>query len=41
MKVSGQLHKLRKNPEYPLNRGLGGSQSQSEPVGEEKNLPLL
>jgi len=41
MEVSGQLQKLGKNPEYPLNRGVGRPQSPSQPVGEEKNVPLL
>jgi hypothetical protein len=46
MEVIGQLHfpaafTQRKNPWYPLDRGLGGPQSQSGRGGEEKNSQLL
>jgi hypothetical protein len=47
MEVSGQLHAPAallpgKEPCYPLDRGLGGPQSQSERGSEEKNYqPLL
>ena len=30
---------LRKEPRYPLNRGLGGPQSVSERIGEETHIP--
>lgn len=43
MQVSGQFHATAmldqgENPMYPLNRGLGWSQIQSEHFGEGKNL---
>jgi hypothetical protein len=47
MEVSVQLHALAalppgKSPWYPLNRGLGGPQSQYRHSGEDKNSqPLL
>jgi hypothetical protein len=41
MALSGHLHTLRKNPEYPLNWRLSGLQNQMEHFGEEKNLSLL
>jgi hypothetical protein len=42
MEVSGQFHAPAalapgKEPQYPLDRRLGGSQNRSERVGEEKN----
>jgi hypothetical protein len=33
-----QVNPRGKNPRYPLDRGLGGPQSQSRRRGEEKNL---
>jgi len=47
MEVSGQLHIVTlfptKEPEYPIDRRLGGPQSQSGCGGKEKlpSLPLL
>jgi hypothetical protein len=46
MEVNGQLHALvalpqGKNPWYPLDRRLGGLQSQSGSGGEEKNSQPL
>jgi hypothetical protein len=47
MEVSGQLHgpatlPLEKEPQVPLDRRLGGPQSQFGRCGEERNLlPLL
>jgi hypothetical protein len=46
MEVSGQLHALAalppgKEPWYPLDRRLGGSQSRSGRGGEEKNSQPL
>jgi len=46
MEVSDQLHALTalppgKEPGYPLNRRLGGFQSQSGGGGEEKNSQPL
>jgi hypothetical protein len=49
MEVSGQLHAPAslplptqgKSPWYPLDRRLGGPQSWSGRVGEEKNSQLL
>jgi hypothetical protein len=41
MKVSGQLHSLRKSHLYPLDRKLGGTQSRSGHGGEEKNSQPL
>jgi len=43
--MNGQFHSpvtypRRKNPRYPLNSWLGGSQGSSGPLGEEKFLPL-
>jgi hypothetical protein len=45
MKVSGQLHALAtfpqgKSPWYPLNRRLGGPQSQSGHGVKEKKKPV-
>jgi hypothetical protein len=45
MGMSGQLHApaalpQRKEPRYPLDRGLGGPQSRSGRSGEEKNFAL-
>jgi len=37
MQVSGQLHPQGKSPWYPMDRRLGGPQSQSGHGGEEKN----
>jgi len=44
MEVSGQLHTpaallLGKSPQYPLDRRLGGSHSQSGCSGENNFLP--
>jgi hypothetical protein len=46
MQVSGQLHALAalplgKNPWYPMDRRLGGSQSQFGCGGEEKKYHSL
>jgi hypothetical protein len=46
MELSGQLHApatvpLKKEPQYPLDRRLGGPQSQSAHCGNEKNLLAL
>jgi hypothetical protein len=46
MEVSGQIHAPAALPpgkqlRYPLDRRLGGPQSQSGPYGEEKNRLLL
>jgi len=37
MEVSGQLHPSAALPPHPLDRKLGGPQSQSGRGGEEKN----
>jgi hypothetical protein len=37
MEVSGQLYPHGKNPWYPLDRRLGGPETQSGRRGEEKN----
>jgi len=37
MEVSGQLYTQGKSPWYPLDRRLGGPQTQSGSGGEEKN----
>jgi len=41
MEVSGQLHSQGKSPWYPLDRRLGGSQTQSGHGGEEENSQAL
>jgi hypothetical protein len=46
MEANGQLHTpaalpLKKQPRYPLYRGLVGPQIRSGNYGEEKNLMLL
>jgi hypothetical protein len=47
MELSGQIHaptalNPTKEPRYPLDRGLNGSQNLSEHCGEKKNLmPML
>jgi hypothetical protein len=38
MEVSGQLHASVKNPQYPLDRRLGGHQSLSGCCGVETNF---
>jgi len=35
------LYSCRKSPLYPLDRTLGGPQSQSVQGGEEKKIPAL
>jgi len=40
MKVSSQLHLRRKNPWYPLDKRLGGQQSQSRRSDKEKKYLL-
>ena len=44
MAVNGQIHaalSLRKAPQHPVSKSLGGPHSQSGYFGEEKHLLLL